>query len=1084
MLTDTLYNTITYDEYLSKSISKVSTLRTIEINSPEFNEDFPTVKKYMKFPDITGERVTEGGLRLQGSYKKSQENMPLVSIITVCLNSEKTIKQTFDSVFLQDYDNIEYIVIDGKSSDNTLNIIEQHKDKIDYYISEPDKGLYDAMNKGLSLASGDYILILNSDDYYTLDAVSSLIAAKNYGACDFVSAQRIFTFSDSTKNYLVASIPFNATVYLNNPLVHETILISAEIYNKFGFYNTDYKIIADWVFIKKLFDAGLTLYEIPRPLLMFSRTGVSSINMEKLNRERAIFLKSIFPFLENDDVFILANREELTKYNINNILYKYDFHYELVEALLYTYSSKINKAVLTSIWKNNNYPKVSIILPIYNAENTLANTLDSILSQTLEEIEIICIDDCSKDASSTILNEYKIRDSRILIRPNLENIGHGASRNRGIKLARGEYIFHIDPDDTLPINALELLYNTAKTYDSDITKGVYVKSQKTVVEKIKKTYVAGKFTKKIFITTLNESEDIFHTDAHWNYLYKAEFIKTIFYPTDQVMGQDFVFLVKILCMAKSITLSTHISYNYLYNDKSAMSSFNIQKCLDSIKSRYRAYHILLDYGHEKLAEKVIYHLWNRNFFMIHSQVITQAEDWKKYLIALKSLLQLQKNKFYNISPYLEPFFNAVLNGENEKSRELLDTPSYNIATLCTLSEGGATRGSLRRISALNNYNHNAYLCTAQMNNEYRIPTYDINGISLSPKNIVNAISITSKDVSTLNAYELFSRAISLTDFRSMQNIFNEADIVHLHWVVGVFDYEHAEILANKPVVWTCADMNPFTGGCHYSEGCEEYVNECMNCPLLGENSLLAHENWKIKKEAYSKLNNLHIICPSEWLASCAIKSSLFKDKPIHYIPNAFPTDKFIPINKKIARLHLGLPLDKKLFIFGAEDLNNKRKGGKTLLQALNILRNEKIEDFEIVLFGHNSIDLPYKTHNLGFFHSPEELSFVYSAADAFLFPSFEDNAPLTVAEAMLCGTPVVAFFVGNVSELIKHKELGYIATNFSVQDFANGIRFMLNLSPTESIKKSLACRIMAKQYNNPVTSAYRHTKLYEEIMSI
>ncbi len=103
------------------------------------------------------------------------QDKPLVSIITVCLNSEKTIEQTIQSVINQTYPNIEYIIIDGKSTDRTLEIIDKYKGKISILVSESDEGIYDAMNKGLKLATGELIGIINSDDWYESDAVETIV---------------------------------------------------------------------------------------------------------------------------------------------------------------------------------------------------------------------------------------------------------------------------------------------------------------------------------------------------------------------------------------------------------------------------------------------------------------------------------------------------------------------------------------------------------------------------------------------------------------------------------------------------------------------------------------------------------------------------------------------------------------------------------------------------------------------------------------------------------------------------------------------------------------------------------------------
>lgn len=112
--------------------------------------------------------------------------------------------------------------------------------------------------------------------------------------------------------------------------------------------------------------------------------------------------------------------------------------------------------------------KVSVIIPVYNVEEYLKECLDSIINQTLKEIEIICIDDCSTDNSYNILEEYAKKDDRIILLKNKENMGVGYTRNVGEKLANGEYLHFMDPDDCVSLNFYECMYNTGKKYDSDI----------------------------------------------------------------------------------------------------------------------------------------------------------------------------------------------------------------------------------------------------------------------------------------------------------------------------------------------------------------------------------------------------------------------------------------------------------------------------------------------------------------------------------------------------------------------------------------------------------------------------------------
>ena len=147
-----------------------STLNNLKKNEPDYL--YKKLKNKNLYLENTGKFDLWGGLRKQGFYKSSNSDKPLISVITVSLNSEKTIEKAIQSVLNQNYDNVEFIIIDGKSSDQTLEIIKKFESSIDLWISEKDTGIYNAINKGLKICSGDIIGILNSDDEYTKDALS------------------------------------------------------------------------------------------------------------------------------------------------------------------------------------------------------------------------------------------------------------------------------------------------------------------------------------------------------------------------------------------------------------------------------------------------------------------------------------------------------------------------------------------------------------------------------------------------------------------------------------------------------------------------------------------------------------------------------------------------------------------------------------------------------------------------------------------------------------------------------------------------------------------------------------------------
>ena len=232
-----------------------------------------------------------------------------ISIITVCYNSEKTIKDTLESVLKQSYDNYEYLIVDGKSKDNTLNIVKSYekkfKGKIKIY-SEKDNGLYDAMNKGIKNSNGDVIGIINSDDILAdKDTLKKIANAFKNEKCegtysnlyimDYETMSKpIRTFKAGIGNYKFGWYPPHPTLYLKK-----------EVYNKYGLYNQNYKIAADYDFMLRIMKANVNLKYINDYLVYMRGGGVSTNGLKgywKSFKESLNVLKSNnirFPFLVN-----------------------------------------------------------------------------------------------------------------------------------------------------------------------------------------------------------------------------------------------------------------------------------------------------------------------------------------------------------------------------------------------------------------------------------------------------------------------------------------------------------------------------------------------------------------------------------------------------------------------------------------------------------------------------------------------------------------------------------------------------------------------------------------------------------------
>lgn len=321
--------------------------------------------------------------------------------------------------------------------------------------------------------------------------------------------------------------------------------------------------------------------------------------------------------------------------------------------------------------------------------------------------------------------------------------------------------------------------------------------------------------------------------------------------------------------------------------------------------------------------------------------------------------------------------------------------------------------------------------------------------------------------------------------KNVKNI--NPDIVHLHWIALGFVKIETLAKINKPIVWTLHDMWAFSGGCHYDEECGRYINNCGRCPLLNSNKKedLSYKIWKRKKKAWKNLD-LTIVTVSSWLGECAKKSSLFHKTRVEVIPNGIDLNRFKPIDKNVARDVLHLPKDKKLILFGALGaLSDKRKGFSLLKKALKELSSKENKNIEIVIFGSlkpkSEENLGFKTHYLGRFYDEISLALVYSAADVMIVPSMQEAFGQTASESLACGTPVVAFGITGLLDIVDHQKNGYLAKPFDAADLAYGIKWVLG---DKSRWKNLSESARAKVVNefDIVKVAKRYEDLYKDII--
>ncbi len=369
------------------------------------------------------------------------------------------------------------------------------------------------------------------------------------------------------------------------------------------------------------------------------------------------------------------------------------------------------------------------------------------------------------------------------------------------------------------------------------------------------------------------------------------------------------------------------------------------------------------------------------------------------------------------------------------NRELKNIFHINTA----IGRGGAAKIAYNFLNQnLNKMGYNSKLLAGMI---YCKRESDMELINIKNKNLHKLLHRYQRNSGLLDFYNLSSFEIpKLTAFKN-------ADILHLHNLHGSYfsPFMLPELTSLKPTVWTLHDEQAFTGHCSFSLECEKWQTGCGNCPDLNFYPKIKKDTTafllQTKKKIY-EMSNFTIVCYSKWLKN-KLSSSILKNKDIRLIYNGIDEKTFVNTEKKQARESLNLPQDKKILLFSANGgIRNPQKGGKYVVQAYNHFKSNP--DIVFLCIGGkkefnapNWVDIPYISDE-------KTMALYYSAADLFIYPSMAETFGLVVAEAMACGTPVVAFNNTAIPEIVDHVQNGYLAENRNIEDFINGINLFLN----------------------------------------
>ncbi len=311
---------------------------------------------------------------------------------------------------------------------------------------------------------------------------------------------------------------------------------------------------------------------------------------------------------------------------------------------------------------------------------------------------------------------------------------------------------------------------------------------------------------------------------------------------------------------------------------------------------------------------------------------------------------------------------------------------------------------------------------------------------------------------------------------------SDADIIHLNWI-------NAEMLSiadigkiNKPLVWTIVDMWAFCGAEHLSSD-ERWKDGYSSTNRPSEESGLDLNRWTWSRKVKNWSSPIQMVVPSRWMAECVNQSKLMNNWPVTIIPNPIDTNIWKPIDKKLAKSLIGIPLDKPLILFGAHDgTASFHKGYDLLKESLSKL-STSVDDISLAIFGQSSPkESKNKTHYLGHLHDDLSLKIIYSAADVMVVPSRKESFGYAAAEAHACGTPVVAFSIGGLKDVVDHRSTGYLAEPFNTSDLAYGIEWIL-AEQRKGSHLSLNSRKKAVDFFSYEVVARKYEKVYKSLIS-
>ena len=585
-----------------------------------------------------------------------------ISVIMPVFNDGDVIKESLDSVFNQTLEDLELICINDGSTDNSLEILNDYvkiyDDKIKIFNQE-NQGSGIARNNGLKYAAGDYIAFLDSDDVF----IDSNALEKMYDAAVKYDADMV------SANLKVIDLDGSLIINKNLERFHEEKLITPEEYGiPYSFYKNIFKRSflldnsfefpdllrgQDPVFFAEIL---VSLKEFPVvPVDLYALRSAGN-NFGKINtyRKKHDYIEH---FRQTFEILKSANFES----TLNE--YKNQLFYYFKSPELSNKDKKEIKEIVHDVFKHNNLilnacdsffndVKVSLIIPVYNAEDFLDESINSLLNQSLKDIELVCVNDGSKDNSLSMLKKFQEKDPRVKI-IDQENGGCGAARNKALDNATGDYIYFFDPDDYLVPNALEELYNNAVSNDSDFVifkiasfrDGEPINYNEPGFE-FEKIFGDVDFNKFTFTYKDIRRHVLLSSFAPWTKFYKKKFLDKYgdFRFHTNVAFDDVPFHVQSMLRASKISYVPDFFYHYRLSNPNSVNN-TASNAPDIFK--------IVDFVEDFLKNNGFYNEFKEDFLIFKitqlSMYISSSNSEYYFYNVKKSILDLN---FYDTDAYI------------------------------------------------------------------------------------------------------------------------------------------------------------------------------------------------------------------------------------------------------------------------------------------------------------------------------------------------------------------------------------------------------------------------------------------------